>query len=210
MIQQVAFVIPPDIAAKIAVGEYVQYGGVVRDLGGHIVKHLKPASPEETANAAQAVAAKAIGFARQNKALAAGALAVAGVAAVGGAVYAGVSHFRRKREREAQEMLVDAFNAALSEYLEALGDEDLTVERVDALEEAISALDNDEAGFTIEIGGEQFKTLVRAVREYTDRLSRANGVKGTGAILRLFEKKPDDMAGLRECLAAQREILQAA
>lgn len=210
MIQQVAFVVPPEIAAKIATGEYLQYGGVVRDAGGHIVKHLKPANIQEGANAAQSIAAKAANLAKQNKKLAIGALAVAGVAAAGGAIYAGVTHLQHKQEEEARASRMDAFNAALSEYVKALDEEDLSVEKIDALEEAMSALGDGAAGFTVEIEGEQFKDLVRAVRKYTDRLSKANGRKAPNVIVSLFKQKPDDMSGLRECLATQREILAQA
>ncbi|MDO4850201.1 MAG: hypothetical protein Q4B45_10595 [Coriobacteriia bacterium] len=210
MIQQVAFEVPTDIALKLAAGEYVQYGGVVRDLGGHIVKHLKPANIQEGANAAQKIAAQAVNLAKQNKKVAIGALAVAGVATVGGAIYAGVTHFQHKQEQEAHKARIDAFNEALSEYVKALGEENLTVENIDALEGAMSALDAGEEGFTVEIEGEQFKNLVNSIRKYTDRLSKANGGKASNVIFNLFEKKPNDMAGLRECLATQREILAQA
>ena len=49
MIQQVAFDIPKEIALGLASGEYVQYGGVVRDAAGHIVKHLEPADVSNAA-----------------------------------------------------------------------------------------------------------------------------------------------------------------
>ncbi len=40
MIQQVAFEVPAEIAVGLATGKYVQWGGVVRDGAGHIVRHL--------------------------------------------------------------------------------------------------------------------------------------------------------------------------
>ena len=52
MIQQVAFDVPKEIALGLASGEYVQYGGVVRDAAGHIVKHLEPADVSNDANKA--------------------------------------------------------------------------------------------------------------------------------------------------------------
>ena len=194
MIQQVAFEMPVEIARGIHAGKYIQCGGIIRDGAGRIVKHLKPAD----------ISAKA------NKKVAIGALAVAGAAAVGGIVYAGVSHVRRRQEEEEHKTTMAAFNTAFSDYLLALSDGELTIERIDALEAAIAALGGGKDGFTVEIEDDQFKSLVRAVRDYTDRLSKANGNKRGGAILELFEKKADDVDSLKECLETQREILSQA
>lgn len=210
MIQQVAFDIPKEIALGLASGEYVQYGGVVRDAAGHIVKHLEPADVSNDVNKAIQVAAQAIQLAKENKKTAIGVLAVAGVAAAGGAVYAGVTHLQHKKEERARKTALDDFNAAFSEYLKALGNSELTVEKIDELENAISALSGSEKGCTIEIESEQFKNLVKSVRDYTERLSKANSAKSSNVVFKLFEKKPSDISGLKECLATQREILTQA
>lgn len=210
MIQQVAFDIPKEIALGLASGEYVQYGGVVRDAAGHIVKHLEPADVSNDVNKAIQVAAQAIQLAKENKKTAIGVLAVAGVAAAGGAVYAGVAHLQHKKEERARKTAMDDFNAAFSEYLKALGNSELTVEKIDELENIISALSGSEKGCTIEIESEQFKGLVKSVRDYTERLSKANSAKSSNVVFKLFEKKPNDISGLKECLATQREILTQA
>lgn len=210
MIQQVAFDVPKEIALGLASGEYVQYGGVVRDAAGHIVKHLEPANVSNDVNKAIQVAAQAIQLAKENKKTAIGVLAVAGVAAAGGAVYAGVTHLQHKKEERARKTAMDNFNAAFSEYLKALGNSELTVEKIDELENAISALSGSEKGCTIEIESEQFKSLVKSVRDYTERLSKANSAKSSNDVFKLFEKKPNDISGLKECLATQREILTQA
>ena len=210
MIQQVAFDIPKEIALGLASGEYVQYGGVVRDAAGHIVKHLEPADVSNDVNKAIQVAAQAIQLAKENKKAAIGVLAIAGVAAAGGAVYAGVTHLQHKKEERARKTAMDDFNAAFSEYLKALGNSELTVEKIDELENAISALSGSEKGCTIEIESEQFKSLVKSVRDYTERLSKANSAKSSNVVFKLFEKKPNDISGLKECLAMQREILTQA
>lgn len=210
MIQQVAFDIPKEIALGLASGEYVQYGGVVRDAAGHIVKHLEPVDVSNDVNKAIQVAAQAIQLAKENKKTAIGVHAVAGVAAAGGAVYAGVTHLQHKKEERARKTAMDDFNTAFSEYLKALGNSELTVEKIDELENAISALSGSEKGCTIEIESEQFKSLVKSVRDYTERLSKANSAKSSNDVFKLFEKKPNDISGLKECLATQREILTQA
>lgn len=209
MIQQVAFEVPTGIAVKLATVEFVQYGGVVRDLSGRIVKHLKPADVADGANAAKQVAVKALAVAKENKKLAVGALAVAGAAAVGGAAYGVISHFKHRRGQKEQKTAMDAFNAAFTDYLSALDKGELTVEIIDALEGAMDGLSG-EKGFTVEIEGDQFMLLVKAVRDYTDRFAKANGMKSEAPILKIFDKRPNDLSGLRDCLATQREILSQA
>lgn len=207
MIQQVAFEVPAEIAAGLATGKYVQWGGVVRDGAGHIVKHLKPADVQNGANKVLQIADQAAQLAKQNKKVAIAALAVAGVAAVGGGIYAGMTHVRHSKEDAMRKKQMADFNSAFSEYLKALGDGELTIEMIDRLEGAITALNDGREGFTVEIKGEQFEDIVKSVRDYTDRLSKANGEKTSNAVLKLFEKKPNDIEGLKECLNTQRGIL---
>lgn len=207
MIRQVAFEIPLDIAEGIASGKYRQFGGIVRDGAGHIVKHLKPVELVENANQAKQLAQQAIDLAKKNPKAAIGAAAVAGVAVVGGAAYGVVKHIKGKKEREEHEAKIAVFNAAFNEYIACLGEESLSLEKIDALEASIDALADIEKGFTVEIEGEQFKALVKSVSDYTTRLAKANGMKAANPIFQLFEKKPRDLNALRECLATQREIL---
>ena len=210
MIQQVAFEIPPAIAAGIARGEYRQFGGVVRDGAGHIVKHLKAVDIEKDAVQAKQLMQQAVGLAKKNPKAAIGAAAEAGVAVVGGAAYGVVKHIKGKKEREEREARMAAFNVAFNEYLACLGDEDLTVEKVDELEVAIDALADIGRGFTVEVEADQLKALAKSGSDYTTRLAKANGMKAANPILQLFEKKPRDLNALRECLAMQREILELA
>lgn len=207
MIQQVAFEVSAEIALGLATGKYVQWGGVVRDGAGRIITHLKPADVERGANKALCIADQAVQLAKQNKKVAIAALAVAGVAAVSGGVYAGVTCVRQSKEEAARKRRMADFSAAFSEYLKVLGDGELTVEKIDKLEDAIAALNDGKEGFTVEIKDDQFEEIVKSVRDYTERLSKANGEKALNVILGLFEKKPNDVEGLRECLNTQREIL---
>lgn len=207
MIQQVAFEVPAEIALGIASGKYVQWGGVVRDNAGRIICLLKPADVQNGANKALRIADQAVQLAKQNKKVAIAALAFAGVAAVGGGIYAGVTCVRQSKEEAARKRRMTDFSAAFSEYLKVLGDGELTVEKIDKLEDAIAALNDDKEGFTVEIKDDQFEDIVKSVRDYTERLSKANGEKAPNVILGLFEKKPNDVEGLRECLNTQREIL---
>lgn len=207
MIQQVAFDVPTEIAVGLATGKYVQWGGVVRDNAGRIICLLKPADVQNGANKALRIADQAVQLAKRNKKVAIAALAVAGVAVVGGGIYAGMTHVRHGKEDAMRKRCMADFSTAFSEYLKALGDGELTVEMIDRLEDTIAALNDGKEGFTVEIKGEQFEDIVKSVRDYTDRLSKANGEKTSNAILKLFEKKPNAIEGLKECLNTQRGIL---
>ena len=154
MIQQVAFEVPAEIGVGLASGKYVQWGGVVRDGAGHIVRHLKPADVQNGANKALRIANQAVQLAKQNKKVAIAALAVAGVAAVGGGVYAGVTRVRHSKEDAMRKKRMADFSSAFSEYLKALGEGELTIETIDRLEDAIAALNDGKEDFTVEIQGE--------------------------------------------------------
>ena len=65
-------------------------------------------------------------------------------------------------------------------------------------------------GFTVEIEGKHFKSLVKAVRNYTERLAKANGLKTKPVLLKAFEKKSNGIDALQECLATQKTILSQA
>lgn len=209
MIQQVAFEVPAEIAVKLAAGELIQHGGVVRDLSGRIVKHLKPADVADGANAAKQVAIKALAVAKENKKLAVGALVVAGVSAVGGTAYGVVSRIKHRKALEEQKGAMNTFNAAFTDYLSALDKGELTVEMIDGLETAMVGLSG-EKGFAVEVEGDQFMSLVKAVRDYTDRFAKANGMKPEAPVLIIFDKRLNDLGGLRDCLATRRKILSQA
>lgn len=209
MIQQVAFEVPAEIAVKLAAGELIQHGGVVRDLSGRIVKHLKPADVADGANTAKQVAIKALAVAKENKKLAVGALVVAGVAAVGGTAYGVVSRIKHRKALEEQKGAMNTFNAAFTDYLSALDKGELTVEMIDGLETAMVGLSG-EKGFAVEVEGDQFMSLVKAVRDYTDRFAKANGMKPEAPVLKIFDKRLNDLGGLRDCLATRRKILSQA
>jgi len=208
MVQQVAFEIPAEIAAGIATGELFQWGGIVRDGSGRIVKHLKQVDVADESNKAMQVAAQVMEDAKQNKRVAIGALIIAGFVAAGGLIYAGVTHFKHKKEKKARKEVMGSFNAALSEYLAALSEGTLTVEKIDALDASIAALGDNEKGVTVEIESEQFRELVKSVLDYTNRFSKANGYRdAAGAKLKLIGGRSNDISGLKECLTVQREIL---
>ena len=53
-------------------------------------------------------------------------------------------------------------------------------------------------------------SLVKVVQDYTDRFAKANGMKPEALVLKILDKRPNDLDSLRDCLATQREILSQA
>lgn len=106
--------IPDEIALKIATGEYLREGSVVRDLAGQIVKHLKEARlPDESAasESLRSAVAKVV----KNPKTAVFTLGSVAVASVVG----GVVIYVRSRRNAQQASVVPA---CVSEYAESLGD----------------------------------------------------------------------------------------
>lgn len=84
MISQQTFFIPPEIQAGLAVGELVQYGGIVRNQAGEIVKHLKAIELPVNNERAAAAGLKLL----KNPRIVSGAVVVAAAVAGAGALAA--------------------------------------------------------------------------------------------------------------------------
>ena len=161
---QVVLDVPPDIAARLASGDLVRVGGVVRDAKtGQIVKHLGEVRlpDKEAAKAVRAIAQRALNATRGK--VSAGIVVVGAVAvAVGGKVAFGWwnSHCRAKD-----------LNMALNAYLDAAKAGQMTVERIDSLSAAIEAARGGGLTDPVSIA----EKVVNLVEGYTTALAEANG-----------------------------------
>lgn len=208
-VTNVQFYIPPNLAEGIATGSLKLYGTVVRDVTtGQIVKHLKPATVEDGANKAQELAKQMVGVARTNKKVAIAAGAAAGVLVLGGGVYAAVKGHKNRKIKKERDAKLQHFNDALSAYIGELNEGELHVETLDALQDAMAGLESPDGKTVVEIGGDQFATIVDSVRDYTDRFAKANDFKTDSKIISFFKRKPSDMESLKGCLDTQRQILE--
>lgn len=209
-VQQVAFDIPADIAKGLAAGDLTRYGGIVRNGAGQIVKHLKevPISPAEE-GALKQVAQKAMSLAKNKKEL---FILVIGAILVGGGIYRAVKGKEKKEAEEAQNNAVKSFNARLTNYLNALRNESLTLNEVSNLQSAISELETELGGsdLTIEIPGEQFTALLTAIIDYTSRLSEANDNALNSDDISAGDNEKSGLKLLSNCLAVQRQIFEKA
>lgn len=212
-VQQVAFDIPADIAKGLAAGDLTRYGGIVRNGAGQIVKHLKevPINPAEEGVLKQA-AQKAMSLAKGKKEILIPVIAIAGAALVGRVIYSAVKGKEKKEAEEAQSNTVKNFNAQLTNYLNALRSESLTLDEVSNLQSAISELETELGGgdLTIEIPGEQFTTLITAIVDYTSRLAKANDNTLNSDDISVEDNEKSGLKLLSNCLAVQRQIFEKA
>lgn len=209
-VQQVAFDIPAGIAKGLVAGDLTRYGGIVRNSAGQIVKHLKevPISPAEEGALKQAVQ-KAMSLAKGKKEILIPVIFITGAFLIGGVIYSAV---KGKEKKEAQRNAVKNFNARLTNYLNALRSESLTLDEVSNLQSAISELEAVLGGgdLTIEIPGEQFTALITAIVDYTSRLAEANDNTLNSDDISVEGNEKSGLKLLSNCLAVQRHIFENA
>ena len=188
---QEAFSIPDDIAVGLASGIFRRTGGVVRyAVGknkGQIVKHLKPVALPKAQEAELSIAKKALQFGRQHKKIMVGAMAVAGAAAAGGGIYAGVTVHKRKK-----------FQKAFKRYIDAIRSGELNVEIIEDLEKSLSNMK------TVNMKASELSLLVSHIRNYTMKLAENNNVDVD------INQTDTPIIDLKQYLEMQKRILKSA
>ena len=190
MVQQVALEIPEKIIAGLLSGDYIQYGGVVRDTAGKLVALLKEVPLPKAKN---------------YKTLAIGLGAVA-VVSVAGLVFLAIKNNKDKKKEEVIiPECVEKYNKSLCIYLEAVRNGKLDITTINGL---ISDLDTlkenyDNGKITIEFSTEQLDTLLNLVFDYTKKLAEANAVK-----LNEIAAGDNTIIGLRHYLEVQKQIFE--
>ena len=201
---QEAFYIPPDIATGIATGLYRRLGGVVRYATGphkgQIVKHLKPADIP-AAEEATGLVAKVAKFAKSNKKEL--IIGVVALAVVGGvtAIYYGVKNH--------EPAVVADFRKALSQYIEAIRNGTMEVEKINLLMNALEKMKQhkDFDKFVIKLSAEDFDILVNRIHDYTIKLAQDNNYDITDE----NESAGDNtIINLQNYLKIQKSIFEAA
>lgn len=207
-VQQIAFDIPPVIASKLLTGEYIQWGGIVRDQAGRIVKHLKPVQIEQAGEQAMNLARAVKSIARNNK----NAVIVVGVTVAAAAIAGGAAVYQHIRKSGQNAVAFSELNEALASYMSAIDEGSLDVEKLD---KAIAAIDTvieriGGKGARVEIEGETFANLVRVIRDYTEHLYDANSGSFDGKVIQMPQASDDTLENLRDYLKAQRSIFELA
>ena len=230
-LMQVELEVPDDVYMALVNGDLIRRGGVVRDAAGQIVIHLKEVGAVDE-EAGKAVAAKAAAMAKQNKALIKqnqqlaeraamlakqnkviliGVGVVAAAAAVGGAI-AHVIKGCKKKEDELLSEVESSFNAAMKTYLDSLRGGELNEV---ALAEVIANVDEVKNGLdggtlTIDFTDGQLDALVAMLKDYTERLAKANKVELMDPPTSYSTEEASNVILLRHYLGEQQRILKAA
>ena len=219
---QVLFSVPPDIVEGLNSGVYKLFGGVVRNAKGEIVCHLKDAlvvgekSQMAVQQTAQAANAKSL-FATTGS-LAAKSKVGIGIGIGLAVVATGIGIYKlvttKKQEKASSQEVpeeVQRFNIALNDYIQALRQGQLTLEKVSALSEAIEQIKKkeDAGSIKIELTVEQIDSLVGLITLFTKEFAKANNYP-----INEMDILPDaNMRGkltfLQKNLAIQQKIMQA-
>ena len=159
-VHQLAYYIPPELEQGIISGALKQFGSVVRDNKGHIVKHLKEVNlPQKNSPAAlQAIKAHPI------IAAGIGAAVVAGGAAT-------VYFVKKKREKEYRANTPECilnFEKSLKQYLKAVRKGNLDEKTIDDLLTSLEAIEASENGeqMSIELSTKDLKSLVNMIYNF--------------------------------------------
>ncbi|MER5411215.1 hypothetical protein [Streptomyces sp. NPDC002769] len=203
MIQPTTFYIPPEIEVGLLSGDLIQYGGIVRNRLGQIVKHLKevplPANSEKTV--------ARIGTILKNP-------QVIIAAAVVGTVAAGVTAITaaRKRKRTGTPEVpecVKSYNTSLRTYVEAVHEGRLDVDIIDQLItdfDAVKAYSDENGSITLDFSTKHAEMLVNIVVGYTRQLARDNAVDLNELQDQAPASENDGVFDLRRHLEVQRKI----
>ena len=207
-VQQIAFDIPPVIASKLLTGEYIQWGGIVRDQAGRIVKHLKPVQVERAGEQAMDIAKAVKSIARNNK----NAVIVVGFTVATAAIAGGAAVYQHIRRSKQNAVAFSEINEALAAYMSAIDEGSLSVEKLDKAIAAIDAVIEriGGEGVKVEIEGETFANLVRVIRDYTERLYDANSDSFDDQVIKMPQENDNTLENLCEYLKAQRSMFEIA
>jgi hypothetical protein len=203
---QVPLDIPEDVLARVLTGEYVRDGGVIRDLGGRLVKLLDDADVGPgIEEAARAGIAKLGG---RSSSIMVGLGILAAAAASGAAVW-GVK--RRKAAEVDEQSEGVAAPTSLTEYLEAAGAGSLNAVVIDGLLADVEASPDEGQASTPFKGfsSERLRTLTGIVAGYTNELISANALE-LDRLPVAADTGVDSLDDLRRHLELQRRMFDNA
>jgi hypothetical protein len=210
----VNFGVPPEIAAKLAIGALVRHGGVVRDLEGHIVTHLKETGLPE----ADELAEKAVAAAKKltNKLDLTDHKLITGAIVVGALTIGGILYFvTRKPKQSARAEVpewVKEYNAALTTYLRAIQDATLNLGIIERLLSALDILEGqaDDGRVVLDLSKDEAAQLLNLVVKYTDELATANSVDLDKSGGEQADPEGASILDLRRFLEIQKRIFKDA
>ena len=197
---QPSFYIDPEIENGLLMGIYKRVGGVIRKVSdGTIVKHLKelPSNDNIEESAKSAIST----FNWKGVAIGLGVVAVI----ASGAIIA-YNTIKKKSSKQKQSDFINGFNEAMKNYLTAIQTGDLSIALLDDLIAHIDFIKTnaDRKDIKIEISIEQFKSLLKVVYDYSNKLAEANNIAFDK---RQFNKHDvNSLSNIKTCLQFQRKV----
>lgn len=198
------FFIPEDIAT----GLYRRIGSVVRyAVGpnkGQIVKHLKSIDLK-TAEEAQGLGVKALQFVKEHKKGTIITVATAAVVGTGAFVYSKVKNREPK--------VVSDFRAALRVYIAAIREENMDIDKINNMMNALEELKQHKNydKISIQLTTDDLEVLVGRIYEYTIKLAKDNDIELSEDELQASNTKPSEtIINLQNYLKAQMRIFEEA
>lgn len=195
-IKQVAFDIPLEIQEKLLSGEFIRYGGIVRDKSGRIIAHLKEIVPQSAKNSI-------VSFLHKNKT----AIIIASIAVVlttaAGITYVVVKN-KKNNEDESIPTFIADFNEAFEQYLKSIKTGTVDVDKINNVISSLSEIQQkcDDGKIKIDFSIENLNELVDIIKNYTIQLANANSIE----IKSLDNNNTNKMVQLQHYLEVQKQV----
>lgn len=206
MIIQPSLYVPPEIQKGLLSGEYIRYGGTVRDQLGQIVKSLSDVDVPTDSKRAMGQAAAAL----KNPWVLTTVSVV--VVAVGVTAFI-VGRKTKQGDKATMPECVERYNASLGAYLDAVRVGQLDADIIDRLIsdfDAVRAYSDENGGIALDLKTKQGESLFNLVVDYTRHLAEANSIDLGGLQEPTTDSKNDPVVDLRRHLAFQRKVFTEA
>ena len=202
--QPTSFYIPPEIEAGLLGGNLIQYGGIVRNQMGQIVKHLKEV-PLPVGN--EKAVARMAGMLKNPRVL-------IPITVVGTVVAVIVAAKKRKQAGKPEvPECVHSYNASLAAYVEAVHEGRLELDIIDRLIadlNAVKTYSGEDGSITLDFSTKHAEILVNIVVDYTRQLAESNAVDLNELQGVAPTSENDAVVDLRRHLEVQRKIFTEA
>lgn len=203
-IEQVTLYIPDNIKQGLDNGMLVRSGGVVRDLNGKIVTHLKESNvdAEEVKKGLKVAGENIVEFASKHKNILIGTGVLAVITIVGAAT-AYIVNKDKSKDETANIDLAEELNAALCEYLNSIREKTVSsniIENVLSVLEKIQKEQNNEK-IEITFSVDSFTSLMDLIRDYTEKIALANSFNISN-----FQCEDNNIQQLKHYLSIQKQV----
>lgn len=185
-VKNIVFDIPESMLEKIDSGEFIRFGGVIRNQAGQIVKHLDEVS----------IPIDKVPIPKNNKKGMGVAIVSLAAVAIAGIAYSVVKN--KNEDKESKNMT--EFNKSFVEYISSIKSSTVSEKKIDNVLEAIDKIKKNEKNGNRDFYFNNSKTLFETIRNYTYEFAKANSFE-----IPETECK-QDIDGLKYYLQVQKQV----